>query len=98
MILLTLTTNYDGMSAIWTNYYASIGLIVGLGLLGTGLAYIIYYYIASKMGAVTASSVSYIPPLVALLIGSAIVGEPIELVDYFATALIFIGVYVLKRK
>ncbi|SDK94600.1 EamA domain-containing membrane protein RarD [Maridesulfovibrio ferrireducens] len=98
MILLSLTTSYDGMSAIWTSYNASIGLIVGLGLLGTGLAYIIYYYIASKMGAVTASSVSYIPPLVALVIGSAIVGEPIELVDYFATALIFAGVYMLRRK
>lgn len=98
MITLALVTSYDGMSNIWTNYNASIGLVVGLGLLGTGLAYIIYYYLVSKLGAVTASSSTYIPPLFALLIGAVIVGEPIELLDYFATALIFMGVYMLKRK
>lgn len=96
--MLALATSYDGMANIWTSANASIGLIIGLGLLGTGLAYIIYYYIVAKMGAVTASSVTYIPPLVALLIGSAIVGEPIGLIDYSATALIFIGVYMLKKK
>lgn len=96
--MLALATSYDGMANIWTSTNASIGLIIGLGLLGTGLAYIIYYYIVAKMGAVTASSVTYIPPLVALLIGSAIVGEPIGLIDYSATALIFIGVYMLKKK
>ena len=36
-----------------------VGLIIGLGLLGTGLAYIIYYYIVDRLGAVTASSASW---------------------------------------
>ncbi len=98
MILLAFTTNYDGIGNIWADNNAAIGMIVGLGLLGTGLAYIIYYYIVSTMGAIAASSVTYIPPLVALLIGVVLVGEPIELLDYLATALIFIGVYVLKRR
>ena len=78
--------------------HASIGLVVGLGLLGTGLAYIIYYYIVEKLGAVSASSVTYIPPIVALLIGGMLVGEPIKLADYGATILIFIGVILLKKK
>jgi len=69
-----------------------------LGLLGTGLAYIIYYYIVEKLGAIAASSVTYIPPVVALLIGSLLVGEPIEMVDYAATFLIFFGVFLLKQK
>ncbi|WP_031480575.1 DMT family transporter [Maridesulfovibrio frigidus] len=98
MILLAATTSYDGIGNIWGNYNAAIGLVVGLGLLGTGLAYIIYYYIVSTLGAVSASSVTYIPPLVALLIGAVIIGEPIELIDYLATALIFVGVYMLKRR
>ena len=75
---------------------ASFVLVYG-GLLGTGLAYIIYYFIVEKMGAVSASSVTYIPPVVALLIGALIVGEPIALADYTATLLIFIGVFLLKR-
>jgi drug/metabolite transporter (DMT)-like permease len=73
-------------------------LIIGLGLLGTGLAYITYYYIVEKLGAISASSVTYIPPVVALLIGALLVGEPIKVADYGATVLIFIGVFLLKRK
>lgn len=68
-----------------------------LGLLGTAGAYIIYYFIVDKLGAVAASSVSYIPPVVALLIGALIVGEPIAAIDYAATFAIFTGVFLLKR-
>lgn len=95
--LLAIATDYHGIGNIWTNLHTSIGLIIGLGLLGTGGAYIIYYFIVERLGAVTASSVSYIPPVVALLIGTVIVGEPIELVDCLATFTIFIGVFLLKR-
>jgi len=98
LILLALVTDYSGIGNIWTEVHASVGLIVGLGLLGTGLAYIIYYYIVEKLGAIAASSVTYIPPVVALLIGSLLVGEPIEMVDYAATFLIFFGVFLLKQK
>ena len=98
LILLALVTDYSGIGNIWTEVHASVGLIVGLGLLGTGLAYIIYYYIVEKLGAIAASSVTYIPPVVALLIGSFLVGEPIEMVDYAATFLIFFGVFLLKQK
>jgi len=58
----------------------------------------IYFYIVEKLGAVAASSVTYIPPVVALLIGALLVGGPIGFVDCFATFLIFIGVFLLKRK
>lgn len=98
LLLLAIVTSFNGMGNILTDAHATAGLIVGLGLLGTGLAYILYYYIVEQMGVVSASSVTYIPPVVALLIGAIIVGEPIEFVDYSATLLIFIGVFLLKRK
>ncbi len=98
LLTLAFFTDYNGINNIFSNLHASIGLIVGLGLLGTGLAYIIYYYIVEKLGAVSASSVTYIPPIVALLIGTLLVGEPIKLTDYGATVLIFIGVLLLKKK
>jgi len=96
LLLLAIITDYNGINNIWTETHASIGLIVGLGLLGTGLAYIIYYFIVKNLGAVAASSVTYIPPVVALMIGSLIVGEPIEVLDFGATFLIFTGVFLLK--
>jgi drug/metabolite transporter (DMT)-like permease len=98
LLVLALFTDYNGINNVFSNMHASIGLVVGLGLLGTGLAYIIYYYIVEKLGAVSASSVTYIPPIVALLIGALLVGEPIKLADYGATVLIFIGVLLLKKK
>ena len=97
LLLLSVVTDYNGIGKIWTDIHASLGLVVGLGLLGTGGAYLIYYYIVDHLGAVVASSVNYIPPIVALLIGSFIVGEPIELIDCLATAIIFLGVFLLKR-
>lgn len=98
LLLLSIITNYDGIGHIWSETHAAIGLIIGLGLLGTGLAYIIYYYIVDNLGAVTASSVTYIPPVVALLIGSLLVGESIKFLDFGATFLIFAGVFLLKRQ
>ena len=98
LLILALFTDYSGITNILQSTHATAGLIIGLGLLGTGLAYIIYYYIVKKFGAISASSVTYIPPVVALLIGALLVGEPIKAADYGATVLIFIGVFLLKRK
>ena len=95
-IILALLTDFGGISSIAQSGRALTGLVLGLGLAGTGLAYIIYYYIVSQMGAVTASSVTYVPPIVALAIGAVVVGERIEATDYFAAALILVGVILLN--
>jgi len=97
-IILAVFTNFGSISNITQSNTALAGLVLGLGLMGTGLAYIIYYYIVSEMGAIAASSVTYVPPVVALIIGAILVGEQIELTDYVATALIFVGVILLNLK
>ncbi|QDU33346.1 putative inner membrane transporter YedA [Poriferisphaera corsica] len=89
-------TDFTGFNNIWTSPRAYLGLIIGLGLLGTGFAYMIYYYIVDKLGAITASASTYIPPVVALLIGSLFTSESISLIDYIATAIIFLGVLLLR--
>ena len=45
------------------------------------------------MGAVQASSVTYLPPVVALLIGCLLVGEPLRWMDLIAMGAILSGVY-----
>lgn len=97
LIILALVTDFDGAGLILTDTVAFAGLIISLGFLGTGLAYILYYYIVDELGAVTAASVSYVPPVFALFIGAVIVHEPIVAIDYAATALIFLGVFLLKK-
>lgn len=95
---LFIVSDLHGIMNIWSDPHAAIGLAIGLGLLGTGLAYIIYYYIVKNLGAVAAASSTYVPPVVALIIGAFIVGENISTADYFATLLIFTGVFLTRGR
>ena len=96
MVFLSLVTSLHGIGAVFTDTRAWTGLIVGLGLFGTGLAYVIYYFIVEHLGAVAAAGVTYIPPVVALVIGVFLVGDTIHPVGYAAMLLILSGVAVLQ--
>ena len=96
MVFLFLVTSLRGIEAVFNDTRAWIGLIVGLGLCGTGLAYVIYYYIVDNLDAVAAAGVTYIPPVVALLIGVFLVGDTIHPLGYVAMILILSGVAVLQ--
>lgn len=95
LVSLAFFTDLSMPPAIWADNKTLLGLSIGLGLLGTGCAYIFYYYIVAKLGAVTASSATYIPPIVALAIGAGL-GEPLGWGSFIATGLIFLGVFLLK--
>ncbi|MGI9222409.1 MAG: DMT family transporter [Woeseiaceae bacterium] len=97
-LILLLATPLTGIDAVLVDPRASAGLVVGLGLLGTGFAYILYYFIVSRLGAIGASTVTYLPPVVALLIGSTFVGEPIEWLDLVAATMILGGVFMMNQK
>lgn len=97
VILLSLT-DFDGISEIYSDNHVFWGAIIGLGILGTGIAYLLYYYIVDKLGAVRAASATYLPPVVALIIGSVLVGEPISSLDYLGATGIVLGVYLLNKK
>jgi drug/metabolite transporter (DMT)-like permease len=96
LLTLALVTDLDGITAIGQDPKALAALVAGLGLVGTGVAYILYYFIVGRLGAVTASSATYIPPVVALAIGWALVGEPVDLRDVMAVLLILAGVVLLR--
>ena len=95
LILLTVTS-FDGITEIGSDTRASIALVVGLGLMGTGVAYILYYFIVRELGAVTASDTTYIPPVVALAIGWLAVGEPLLWWDAVAVLAILAGVVIIR--
>lgn len=97
-IILLLITPFNGIKNIFQSTNATLGLIIGLSFLGTGIAFLIYYFIIDKLGAVQASSVTYIPPIVSLLIGAFIAMEPIALTDYLGAIIVLVGVYLLKKK
>lgn len=98
LIILAVFTDLDGIQHLTTDYRALAGLVIGLGVLGTGIAYILYYHVVQKMGAVSAASVAYLPPIVAVFIGVFIVGEEIDPLEYCAIALVFIGLLLVNQR
>jgi drug/metabolite transporter (DMT)-like permease len=49
--------------------------MLGLGALGTGVAYVLNYRIVAAAGGTTASTVTYLTPLVAILVGLAFLND-----------------------
>ncbi|CAH2397589.1 DMT family transporter [Mesorhizobium escarrei] len=76
---------------------ALLALVFGLGLAGTGIAFVIYYQLIQMLGALKAASVYYIPPVVALVVGWAFAGETITLVQTIGAVLVMAGIFYAIR-
>ncbi|MDA8747764.1 DMT family transporter [Litoreibacter sp.] len=97
-LILLAVTDMTGLGTLTDDPTSFAVLVFGLGFLGTGLAYVLYYYVIGKLGAVRASALTYVPPVVALFLGALFLGEVIVLLDYVATALIFTGVILVNKR
>lgn len=84
-------------SALTANPAALAGLVLGLGLLGTGVAFVIYYYLIETLGPLKAASVYYIPPVVALAVGAVFAGEAIGSKQISGALLIMAGIFYANR-
>lgn len=73
------------------------GYVAILGLFGTAFALVLFNKLIQISGPLTASSVTYIMPIVSVLWGIAD-GEPVEVVQGFGLLGILIGVYFVNRK
>jgi drug/metabolite transporter (DMT)-like permease len=69
-----------------------IGSVLGLGLLGTGLAYVLLFRVIRAAGATTASTVTYVVPLFATLIGVIGLGEHIAWYEPVGGLVVLAGV------
>jgi len=98
LVTISCVTDFHGMTRIADDTRAALGLVLGLGLTGTGVAYILYYLIVGRLGAIAASSVTYIPPVVALVLGVAIGHEPLRPLHLIAMAAILAGVCLLQNR
>lgn len=96
LLILLAVTDRTGMQHILDSPKALLGLSLGLGLSGTGVAFILYYFIVERLGAVVAASATYIPPVIALLIGILVAGEPLHALDILAVVAILGGVSLLQ--
>jgi drug/metabolite transporter (DMT)-like permease len=69
-----------------------------LGVVGTALAFVIFYKLIAEVGAGRASLVSYLAPGVALLYGALLLDEEITVAAIAGLALILGGVALASRR
>jgi drug/metabolite transporter (DMT)-like permease len=69
-----------------------LAAIAVLGILGTGLAYVLNYQIITSEGATVASTVTYLVPVVAIALGVLVLGETITAFVLAGIALVLTGV------
>jgi drug/metabolite transporter (DMT)-like permease len=55
--------------------WAVIGSVAALGVFGSGLAFVLNYHVVRVAGVTTASMVTYLPPVIAAVVGVALLGE-----------------------
>ncbi|MBI3199870.1 MAG: DMT family transporter [Rhodospirillales bacterium] len=65
--------------------------LVGLALLSTALAYVLYFRILAAAGATNLLLVTFLIPVTAILLGAGFLGEHLELRHYAGMALIGLG-------
>ena len=76
----------------------AISAILGLALLSTAFAYLLFFRILSMAGATNASLVTLVVPPSAILLGVIFLGERLESTDMIGMALIGIGLVILDGR
>jgi drug/metabolite transporter (DMT)-like permease len=74
---------------------ALVGTLI-LGVLGTGIAYVINYRLLANRGASGAALVTYLLPVVAVLIGALTLSETIRLNVVIGVAVVLLGVGLIR--
>ncbi|MPZ52488.1 MAG: EamA family transporter [Acidimicrobiia bacterium] len=65
--------------------------IIGLGLVCTATAFVVYHKLVAEVGASRSTVITYINPAVALVLGSLVLDEPLTPITGFGFLLIIIG-------
>jgi len=88
-----------GVSGVRTPHVTaeSVAAIAVLGIIGTGFAYVLNYQIITSEGATVASTVTYLLPVVAILLGVLVLGETITVTALAGIALVLAGVALTRR-
>ncbi len=71
----------------------SVSSLLALGILGTGLAFLIFFTLISEVGAARASLVAYLAPGFAVVYGVTILGEGVGVATFVGLALVLAGSY-----
>lgn len=72
--------------------------LAALGVLGTGLAYAVYFTLIQSIGSTRASTVTYVAPVAGVVLGVAFLGEPLTVQLALGTLLVVGSVLIVNRR
>lgn len=72
--------------------------VVWLGLLGSGLAFLIFFRLLGRWGATRTSLVAYVIPVVGLVLGAVVLSEHIDARLILGTALVISGIGIVNLR
>jgi drug/metabolite transporter (DMT)-like permease len=94
---LTLTLPAGGLTTPTWRPDAVAALLI-LGMVGTGAAYVLNYRIIRDDGPILASTVTYLLPVVAVILGAAVLSEPLSVRMAAGVAIVLAGVALTRKK
>jgi drug/metabolite transporter (DMT)-like permease len=96
-VMLALALAVSGVQTPHVTGEDVVALVV-LGIIGTGIAYVLNYQIITSEGATVASTVTYLVPVVAIVLGVLVLGESITAITLAGIALVLAGVALSRRQ
>jgi drug/metabolite transporter (DMT)-like permease len=70
---------------------AAIGSVIAIGALGSGVAYLLYYKVLDVVGSAIASSVTYITPIIAVILGVLLLNEQLHWYEPVGGVIVILG-------
>jgi drug/metabolite transporter (DMT)-like permease len=92
--LAVLTEGTGGLPHSLDGWFA----VLWLGLLGSGLAFLIFFRLLGRWDATRTSLVAYLIPVFGLVLGAAVLGEPVGAPLLVGTALIVAGIAIVNLR
>ncbi len=75
-----------------------LGAILGLAVLSTALAYVLYFRILASAGATNLQLVTFLIPVSAILLGSLVLHESLDSIHYVGMLLIAVGLSLIDGR
>lgn len=95
--LMVLALPFGGLVAPHWRLDAVASLVI-LGVLGTGLAYVLNYRLIADEGPTVASTTTYLLPIVAVILGALVVSETVTLPMIAGMVVVLGGVALVQRR
>ena len=96
--LLPFSLAVDGPVKVMDLSWAALGSVLVLAILGTALAFVIYYKLLDSSSASYLSLVTYLIPLYGVVLGVTLLDETLTMSTILGAVLILLGIGVVNSK